>query len=120
MPVAFHAGDLKAVAKVLREAHPGAELVVCADDDRHTEGNPGVAHARAAAAAVGGLLVVPRFQIVSAVNGDSTKCNRLAHMSSLAHMGRAERPRRMLAPYGKTGSPSWRSSRWIRDRRSPG
>jgi putative DNA primase/helicase len=60
--VAFHAGNLKAVAKILREAHPGAELVVCADDDRHTEGNPGLTHARAASAAVDGLLAVPRFR----------------------------------------------------------
>jgi hypothetical protein len=62
---AFHAGNLKAVAKVLREAHPGAELVVCADDDRHTEGNPGVARARAAAATVGGLVLVPRFRAMT-------------------------------------------------------
>jgi putative DNA primase/helicase len=60
--VAFHAGNLKAVASGLREAHPRAELVVCADDDRHTEGNPGLTHAQAAAAAVGGLLAVPRFR----------------------------------------------------------
>lgn len=60
--VAFHAGNLEAVAKVLREAHPGAELVVCADDDRHTEGNPGLTPARAAAAAAGGLVLVPRFR----------------------------------------------------------
>jgi putative DNA primase/helicase len=60
--VAFHAGNLKAVALVLSEAYPGAELVVCADDDRHTAGNPGLTQARAAAAAVGGLLVVPRFR----------------------------------------------------------
>ncbi len=60
--VAFHAGNLKAVAGVLRDAYPGAELVVCADDDRHTDGNPGVTHARAAAAAAGGSVVVPRFR----------------------------------------------------------
>jgi putative DNA primase/helicase len=60
--VAFHAGNLKAVAKILRETHPSAELVICADDDRDTEDNPGLTHARAAAAAVGGLLAVPRFR----------------------------------------------------------
>jgi putative DNA primase/helicase len=77
--VAFHAGNLKAVALVLREAHPGVELVVCADDDRHTEGNPGVAHARAAAA--GGLLAVPRFR--SPGPGD-TDFNDLARSEGLA------------------------------------
>jgi putative DNA primase/helicase len=79
--VAFHAGNLEPVAKALRQAHPGAEVVVCADDDRHTEGNPGVTHARAAAAAVGGSIVVPRFQR-SEVGG--TDFNDMARLEGLA------------------------------------
>ena len=79
--MAFHAGNLRAVALVLREAHPDAELVVCADDDRYTEGNPGVAHARAAAAAVGGLVLVPSFRRPGP--GD-TDFNDLARSEGLA------------------------------------
>jgi len=91
--VAFHAGNLKAVAKVLREAHPGAELVVCADDDRDTKGNPGVAHARAAAAAAGGLVLVPRFRRPGP--GD-TDFNDLARSEGLAAVrAQLQRPERV-------------------------
>ena len=90
--VAFHAGNLKVVAQVLREAHPGTELMVCADDDRHTEGNPGVAHARAAAAA-GGLVLVPRFRRPG--SGD-TDFNDLARSEGLAAVrSQLQRPERV-------------------------
>lgn len=59
--VAFNAGNLMAVAKALRAKFPCLALVIAADDDWHTEGNPGLTAARAAAAAVGGLLAVPDF-----------------------------------------------------------
>lgn len=59
--VAFHAGNLAAVARAIREKHPRARIVVCADDDRDTPGNPGLTHARQAALAVGGLLATPEF-----------------------------------------------------------
>lgn len=58
---AFNAGNLERVAKALRDAYPGHDIIVCADDDRRTEGNPGITHATAAAAAVGGSVVIPRF-----------------------------------------------------------
>ncbi|MEL0027748.1 MAG: DUF3631 domain-containing protein, partial [Perlucidibaca sp.] len=59
--IAFDAGNLLAVATTLREKLPDAVLVLCADDDRQTEGNPGKTKAWAAALAVDGLLVVPEF-----------------------------------------------------------
>jgi putative DNA primase/helicase len=59
--VAFHAGNLAAVARAIRDKHPQAGIVVCADDDRDTPGNPGLSHAREAALAVGGLLAIPEF-----------------------------------------------------------
>ena len=34
MAVAFHAGNLAAVARAIRETHPQASIVVCADDVR--------------------------------------------------------------------------------------
>jgi len=45
--VAFHAGNVAAVARAIRERQPQARIVVCADDDRDTPGNHGLAHARA-------------------------------------------------------------------------
>ena len=59
--VAFDAGNLKPVAEALREKFPGLRLVLCADDDYRTEGNPGITKATEAARAVGGLLAVPNF-----------------------------------------------------------
>lgn len=59
--VAFNAGNLEAVAKGLREKFPELTLVICADDDISTEGNPGVQTASAAAKAVDGKLAIPDF-----------------------------------------------------------
>ena len=59
--VAFNCGNLPAVARVLRAKFPMARIVVCADNDTHTPGNPGVTRAQEAARAVGGALVVPHF-----------------------------------------------------------
>jgi putative DNA primase/helicase len=39
----------------------GADLVICADNDRKTEGNPGLTAATAAAKATGARLAVPEF-----------------------------------------------------------
>jgi len=58
---AMNAGNLLPVATAARAAWPGADLVICADDDRHTEGNPGVTYATAAANATGAALIVPQF-----------------------------------------------------------
>ncbi len=59
--VAFNAGNLEAVALALRAKFPQARLILAADDDHCTEGNPGMTKATAAARAVGGLMAVPRF-----------------------------------------------------------
>jgi putative DNA primase/helicase len=59
--VAFNAGNLGPVARVLREEYPDLTLIVCADDDYRTEGNPGLTKAKEAAAAVGGRLAIPDF-----------------------------------------------------------
>lgn len=59
--VAFTAGNLEAVARELRAKYPDARLVLCADDDYRTPGNPGVTEATKAARAVGGFVAVPDF-----------------------------------------------------------
>lgn len=59
--VGFNAGNLLAVAQALRAKYPSAALVLAADDDHRTEGNPGITKATEAARAVGGVLAVPRF-----------------------------------------------------------
>lgn len=59
--VAFNAGNLLSVAKAMREKFPELPLILCADDDSKTEGNPGLTKATEAARSVGGLLAVPDF-----------------------------------------------------------
>jgi len=59
--VAFNHGNLKPVAEAIRQAHPGVKIIICADDDHATEGNPGLTSATAAAKAVNGKLAVPSF-----------------------------------------------------------
>ena len=59
--VAFSANNLQPVAEVLHKANPRARLLICADDDYLTDGNPGVAFAEAAALAVSGAVAVPQF-----------------------------------------------------------
>jgi len=57
--VALNAGNLVPVAKKIRAAMPNATLVLAADDDAFTDGNPGVTAAQAAAREVGGTVAVP-------------------------------------------------------------
>lgn len=58
---AFSAGNLEPVARALRRKYPALPILLAADDDHTTEGNPGLTAARAAALAVGGAVVVPQF-----------------------------------------------------------
>jgi len=59
--IAFNAGNLESVARFLRQKYPNVQLIICADDDIATEGNPGITKARKAALRVGGLLAIPDF-----------------------------------------------------------
>ena len=59
--VAFNAGNLVATAQAVRATFPACRLVICADDDAHTAGNPGLTKAREAAQSTHGFLAVPDF-----------------------------------------------------------
>lgn len=63
--VAFDAGNLMAVGRVLRASFPDSRLVFCGDDDIATEGNPGRVKAEAAAREVGGIAVFPVFGVAA-------------------------------------------------------
>jgi putative DNA primase/helicase len=58
---AMNAGNLLAVAQAMRAKLPDATMVVCADDDNKSDGNPGLTKAREAANAIGAGLAVPDF-----------------------------------------------------------
>jgi putative DNA primase/helicase len=59
--VAFNSGNLLPVVRALRPRFPDMRLIVCADDDIKTLGNPGMRDGRKAAQAVGASLAAPDF-----------------------------------------------------------
>jgi putative DNA primase/helicase len=59
--VCFDRTNLKTVAEQFRNNLPDLEFVICADNDRHTKGNPGVTNAQEAAQAVRGRMIAPQF-----------------------------------------------------------
>ena len=58
---AMNAGNLQTVAQALHAKYPALKIIIAADDDYATEGNPGMAAARQAALSVGGMVAVPLF-----------------------------------------------------------
>jgi phage/plasmid primase-like uncharacterized protein/archaellum biogenesis ATPase FlaH len=63
--VCFDAGNLLPVATALRGKHQEARIIICADDDRWTAGNPGVTKATETAACVSGEVIVPQFKALA-------------------------------------------------------
>ena len=59
--IAFNCGNLVSVAKAIRAWLPPARIVIAADDDHATEGNPGLTKAREAADLIGATVAVPIF-----------------------------------------------------------
>ncbi|MEZ4601432.1 MAG: DUF3987 domain-containing protein [Syntrophotaleaceae bacterium] len=80
--VAFNAGNLLPVCQALRSKYPAWRLVIVADDDHATPGNPGIAKSTEAARAVGGLLAVPDFSGTER-GGKDTDSNDLARLSGM-------------------------------------
>jgi putative DNA primase/helicase len=58
---AFNCGNLFNVAKMMKEKHPEAEIIIVADDDFYTLGNPGIAKAKQAAASLDIKFIYPDF-----------------------------------------------------------
>jgi putative DNA primase/helicase len=59
--VAFGCRGLGPVAEAIRKASPDLKIVMCADDDYKTDGDPGVTQATAAAMATRGFVAIPNF-----------------------------------------------------------
>jgi phage/plasmid primase-like uncharacterized protein/phage/plasmid-associated DNA primase len=71
---AMNCGNLEAVGVAVRTHCPNSEIIFAADNDAHTEGNPGLTAAREAAARCGGRVVAPIF---GSYEGNPTDWNDL-------------------------------------------
>ena len=91
MVVAFNAENLLAVAEWVRQQYPDDKIIVCADDDHTTAGNPGIIKASEAARAVNGLVAVPVFG--ENRKADDTDMNDLACASGIDAVALASGPR---------------------------
>jgi putative DNA primase/helicase len=88
--VAFNAGNVGAVAKAMHDKFPDLPLILCADDDTQTDGNPGLTAATDAARSVGGLLALPDFGIdrpagATDFNDMAALCGQEATASAIAN-----------------------------------
>ena len=85
--VAFHSGNLEPVATAMRQQWPGLPMIICADDDTTTQGNPGITKAKRAALATGAKVAVPDFgeQHID----HATDFNDMAARAGLAAVARA-------------------------------
>lgn len=70
--VAFDTGNLKRTAKYARQQNPTSRLLIGADNDQWTEGNPGIKFAQEAAQDVGAQVLVPN---VEGITGKPTDWN---------------------------------------------
>lgn len=59
--VAFDAGNILSVARALRVKFPSVKMIICADNDVGTSGNPGLTSARKAAGEVAAFLAYPEW-----------------------------------------------------------
>lgn len=81
LPVAcaMTAGNLKAVAAAIRKNNPAAVVILAADNDRATAGNPGLTKAEEAALALSCELAIPDFGPVPP-SSDASDFNDLARL----------------------------------------
>ncbi|NJD18194.1 MAG: toprim domain-containing protein, partial [Gemmatimonadetes bacterium] len=113
--VAFNAGNLLPVATALRARFPGVALLVAADDDAATPGNPGRTKASEAAQAADARLAVPDFG-VERPEGASDFNDLARHRGADAVRACIERAARVepaggVQPGRSSSTPSPRTSR---------
>ena len=99
--MAVDAGNLRPVAEAIRAIHPGKRILIAADNDRHTEGNPGLSKATAAAEAIRADLAIPEFTEGEAgtdfndlmlLRGAEAVCNAIAKARHQEQAGAADLP----------------------------
>jgi putative DNA primase/helicase len=100
--VAFNAGNLQPVAVALHSKYPALQIIIAADDDHLTPGNPGMTKARAAAQVVAGLMAVPVFPA-----NRSDKHTDFNDLYQTAGPDAVKRCIDVAAPCGAAGADHW-------------
>jgi putative DNA primase/helicase len=87
--VAFDAGNLEPVAKAMAKRFPDVKWLIACDDDRFTQGNPGLTSATKAATAINAIVRRPVFKTdegkptdfndLAAQLGNSEVCHQIEH-----------------------------------------
>lgn len=95
------AHNLEPVARHVRRLRPDAAIVIAADDDAETKGNPGIAAATAAAEACGGVVARP------AIGGHAGKLD----FNDMANALGADRVAEILADAASRAAPGRSSTR---------
>jgi putative DNA primase/helicase len=118
--IAFHAGNLLPVAKAIREKRPRLELVIAADNDAWTDGNPGFTKAIEAAKASRAKVALPRFRDTKTGPTDFNDLFCLEGLEAVkTELARACKPELLegvpgvLAASVKPGTVAWLWPGWI-------
>lgn len=88
--VAFDAGNVLPVAEAIKKRHRAVKVLICADDDFKSDGNPGMSAASAAALAVGGEIIAPVFTIDREVGKKGLTDFNDLHLGEGLHTVRAQ------------------------------
>jgi putative DNA primase/helicase len=92
--VAVSTSNLKRVAEILRDKYPRVSLVLCADNDQWTDGNPGVDKAIEAALAAEANIAIPHFKNTSDRPTDFNDLMRLEGLKAVRkQLARASKPK---------------------------
>lgn len=119
--VAFNRVNLAAVAKVMREKFPDYTIIICADNDVETDGNPGLSNAKEAAEQIGGMLTYVKFQESELIDGkvptDFNDLHRLRGLEAVREVVEAvafDEPKPPVVPVEPV-APAARPGRTIKD-----
>ncbi|HIJ85704.1 MAG: hypothetical protein HW380_3708 [Magnetococcales bacterium] len=104
--MAIDSGNLTQVAEKIAKLSPGKTIIIAADDDRHTPGNPGLTKASDAARRTGAALAIPDFGHLSG-QGNASDFNDMARLFGLEAVRRAILAARQpeAEPQGANGEP---------------
>ena len=106
--VAFNAGNLAAVARVMRKKFPDFTIIICADNDVNRDVNLGLSKAADAAEQIHAMLAVAKFQESELIDGKTpTDFNDLHRLRGLEAVRDAvenavDAPKSPTAPVVKT------------------